>query len=640
MRLLFTSFLFLLGANSSAQIPTLDWVKGLASPFEKQITDGAFDANHNIYLKGFFKSKLDFDPGPDSFNFYSQGIGDGYVLSLDEEGNFQWAKHLPTEDENGTSAIAIHDDLAYATGHDFGLSVLQSRYVSDGTDTVIHYINSGTNIQIDHEGEIIVCGEFYKKLDFDPSSSDTLWLDPFGGGDAFLAKLSADGELLWIRQIGGTGYTSALTVVVDHENGYLVTGQFSGNLELDNSSPGYELTAEGHGSSFLIKYNQNGDLSWYKMIGSSDVNTVRTIALDEHNHYVIGGHFKVDLDFKDSMNPSIFQSVGDFDIFLAKIDSEGHYQWMQTFGGTEDQYMGDIAVDQDEKIFVLGSFYGTVDFDPGTDANVITSSGYADIFIQEYAFDGAYRNTYHISGPDAEYGTNILIGHNGKMVLLGHYGKSVDFDLGVDSIFYSSSGSNDAFIAKYSICQPSDTMMEVSSCDSLSINDELYLSSGQYVQHLQNMSGCDSLLYLDVTVHQSSSLLVTAEICQGEHFEGYTTSGTYQDIFSSSNGCDSTRTLILQVLSENDPACIGTSTYNPQLKLPVLYPNPTYGILYFENLDTAFTSVQIVSMYGTILKESILTGKRELDISELPSGLYLTRFLGPNESIVSSVIKL
>ena len=638
MRLLFTSFLFLLGANSNAQIPTLEWVKGLESPFEKQITDGAIDAN-NIYLKGFFKSKLDFDPGPDSFNLFSQGIGDGYVMSLDAAGNFQWAKHLPNEDENGTSAIAIHDSLAYATGHDFGLSVLQSRYVSDGTDTFIHYINSGTNIQVDHEGEIIVCGEFYKKLDFDPSS-DTLWLDPFGGGDAFLAKLSTDGELWWIRQIGGTGYTSALTVVVDHENGYLVTGQFSGNLELDNANPGYELTAEGNQSSFLIKYDQNGDLSWYKMIGGSDFNAVRTIVLDEHNHYIIGGHFKADLDFKDSMNPAIFQSAGDFDAFFAKLDSDGHYQWMQTFGGSEDQYIGDIAVTKDEKIFVLGSFYGTVDFDPGTDANILTSSGYTDVFIQEYTFDGTYRNTYHISGPGFEYGTNLLIGHNGKMILLGHYGKSVDFDLGVDSVFYSSAGSSDAFIAKYSICQPSDSLMEVSSCDSLSINDELYLSSGQYVQHLQSMSGCDSLLYLDVTIHQSSSSLVMAEICPGEHYDGYTTTGTYHDIFPSSNGCDSTRTLILQVLSENDPACIGTSTALPQLKLPLLYPNPTYGILYFENLDLAFTSVQIVSMYGTILKESIVIGKKELDISDLSSGLYLARFLGPNESIVSSVIKL
>ena len=32
-------------------------------------------------------------------------------------------------------------------------------------------------------------------------------------------------------------------------------------------------------------------------------------------------------------------------------------------------------------------------------------------------------------------------------------------------------------------------------------------------------------------------------ICQGDNYAGYTSSGTYVDVFTAANGCDSTRTL-------------------------------------------------------------------------------------------------
>src|SRR5689334_361996 len=134
MRLLFAFLLFFPITFIKGQVPILEWVKSLESNFEKMVVDADLDQQNNIYVKGFFKSRLDFDPGPDSFNLFTQGIGDGYVVKLDAAGLFTWAKQLPMENENGLSAIAVHNSLAYATGRDFALNTLESKYQSEGND--------------------------------------------------------------------------------------------------------------------------------------------------------------------------------------------------------------------------------------------------------------------------------------------------------------------------------------------------------------------------------------------------------------------------------------------------------------------------------------------------------------------------
>jgi hypothetical protein len=188
MRLLFAFLLIIPITFVKGQIPLLEWVKSLESNFEKSVVDADLDAQNNIYLKGFFKSRLDFDPGPDSFNLLTQGIGDGFVSSLDSNGNFKWAKQLPAENENDASAIVVHNSIAYSTGIDFGLKTLQTQYSLVGNDTVLHYVNSGNNIEVDSAGDIIVLGDFNKPLDFDPST-DTLMLSPLGKIRCFCYKI-------------------------------------------------------------------------------------------------------------------------------------------------------------------------------------------------------------------------------------------------------------------------------------------------------------------------------------------------------------------------------------------------------------------------------------------------------------------
>jgi gliding motility-associated-like protein len=79
-------------------------------------------------------------------------------------------------------------------------------------------------------------------------------------------------------------------------------------------------------------------------------------------------------------------------------------------------------------------------------------------------------------------------------------------------------------------------------------NYDGYTTSGIYIDTLITALGCDSVRTLNLTVKSRSFFEATETICEGQSVFGYTTSGIYIDTLVAANGCDSVRTLDLTVL--------------------------------------------------------------------------------------------
>lgn len=79
-------------------------------------------------------------------------------------------------------------------------------------------------------------------------------------------------------------------------------------------------------------------------------------------------------------------------------------------------------------------------------------------------------------------------------------------------------------------------------------------STGTYTATLQAAGGCDSLVYIDLTVNPTHVRYDTAAICDGDNYllgpQVLTTGGNYSHTFSNSSGCDSVVYLSLTVLPE------------------------------------------------------------------------------------------
>jgi hypothetical protein len=77
-------------------------------------------------------------------------------------------------------------------------------------------------------------------------------------------------------------------------------------------------------------------------------------------------------------------------------------------------------------------------------------------------------------------------------------------------------------------------------------------ASGVYTFRRQTASGCDSIVNLTLTISETIEETVYDTVCQGEPYffngQHLTQSGIYTAVFSSSNGCDSTVILHLEVI--------------------------------------------------------------------------------------------
>lgn len=115
-------------------------------------------------------------------------------------------------------------------------------------------------------------------------------------------------------------------------------------------------------------------------------------------------------------------------------------------------------------------------------------------------------------------------------------------------------------------CTPVNYNQSITICegDSLSVGSKVYTSSGIYEHIFSNIvNGCDSTVTTNLTVLSANTVSQTITKCAGQSIivgtNTYTISGTYLDVFTAFNGCDSSVTTNLTVVS---PTAYYTTIYD------------------------------------------------------------------------------
>ena len=105
------------------------------------------------------------------------------------------------------------------------------------------------------------------------------------------------------------------------------------------------------------------------------------------------------------------------------------------------------------------------------------------------------------------------------------------------------------------VVPPVDTQLAVTLCagDSIEVGTQTYQNTGSYQDTLIAVSGCDSIVNLDLTVLPPIVTDTTVAICAGEFYtvgdSTFTVSGQYTVILNSAASCDSIVNLNLEVLA-------------------------------------------------------------------------------------------
>lgn len=157
---------------------------------------------------------------------------------------------------------------------------------------------------------------------------------------------------------------------------------------------------------------------------------------------------------------------------------------------------------------------------------------------------------------------------------------------------------------------------------------EYYESSDSATYTLTNAVGCDSVVTLYLTINHSTVDTFVTSATGSYEWQGFVldSSGTYLDSLQTVDGCDSILVLQLTILQGIQEVGDG--------KISV-YPNPTSGRIKVAADDV--TRIDVYNVNGqlvrTTFKESVI------DISTLPSGVYTLRVETIQSTFVCRVIK-
>lgn len=158
-------------------------------------------------------------------------------------------------------------------------------------------IDEAWGVLASNDGNFIIVG--------DTRSNDKDVTNNNGAADAFVIKITPNGDLIWKTLFGGTSFDTARSISKSNDGGFLISGS-------SRSSDGDVLKNNGQNDAWVFKISSNGDLEWQKTIGGTNVDLAfDAISLNDDSTIVVGE--------SSSSNEDIPENKGFTDLLIFKI---------------------------------------------------------------------------------------------------------------------------------------------------------------------------------------------------------------------------------------------------------------------------------------------------------------------------------
>lgn len=314
----------------------------------------SIDNSNNIYVVGDFQASNDFDNGPGTAVLSTIGLAiDTYILKKDQNGGFLWVKQL------------------------------QCQY----TDIV----NRVRDIAVDNSGDIYLTGNFNGAVDFDPGSGTQLFSTAQYGSngqfiyDAFLTKLSSNGNFVWAKSYGTlNGMEKGMSLFIDNNNDIIFTGNFNDNIDISGNST-LSFITNGSNDFFLAKINATGTMIWAKQFGGTGSDGANVVTVGNNNDIYLSGGYNNSIDIDPSAGIYNLNCTSS-SAFLLKLTNNANFIFAKDYQ-TNTVSCASLNIDSQENIFLCGGISGVTDMDFTTayfPISNISSPVNSDCFIAKY----------------------------------------------------------------------------------------------------------------------------------------------------------------------------------------------------------------------------------------------------------------
>jgi hypothetical protein len=287
---------------------------------------------------------------------------------------------------------------------------------------------------------VYVVGCFGGLADFDPGAGVT----QLSGGqqDGYLVKLSPAGELIWVKEVGGSGTDGLFGITLSAAGDIVVSGYADTQAAVD----GIPLLSTQRGG-LVASFQPDGTLNWARVLPSNsgrNVTDVR-VAPDGGIHGV--GVFSGTMDLDPGPNTFQVVSAGGDDGFYFKLDAAGEFLWGGRFGGPLEDWCYDMDVNEAGEMFLAGHFRGASTIGNATDNTDITAVTASDALIAKLDTEGAVAWVHGIPGNGRSHSVRIM--SDGDILYNGYLRETADFDPGPGIAEVANAGNNDMFLARY-----------------------------------------------------------------------------------------------------------------------------------------------------------------------------------------------
>ncbi|MHA1555465.1 MAG: SBBP repeat-containing protein [Candidatus Heimdallarchaeota archaeon] len=276
-----------------------------------------------------------------------------------------------------------------------------------------------SGVAVDSSGNIVIVGRT-SSADF---ALNNAYQDTLGGGDydAYVAKLSADGQsLIFATFLGGSGEEWATSVATCSNGDIVVVGTtMSTDFPTLNA---YQTTNNGGGffgsDIFLAKFSASGTLLFSTYFGGSGDDWGYGVAVDSSNRIAItGSTFSQDLPTANAFQSS--KSAGSVDCYVSVFNSGGSSLVFSTFlGSTENDAGKDVIFDNAGNVVVVGSTSSTAfPIVNGYDSSY--NGGAYDCLIGKFAIDGSIIFSTFLGGTDYDNFEKVAVDADDNIIAVG-----------------------------------------------------------------------------------------------------------------------------------------------------------------------------------------------------------------------------
>ncbi|MGZ4089990.1 MAG: T9SS type A sorting domain-containing protein [Bacteroidia bacterium] len=305
----------------------------------------------NVYIAGEVEdgNALITFPGS-TITLHPKGNNDVFIASYDLAGNLIWARtdgYIYNEkalgiacDNSGNIAICGYFRDTTMFGSNYSVSngeedMFVAKYDASGNFLWMRNAGGpgreeGKSVVCDTSGNIYVCGMYSDNAVFG-SSTHTTATTSFGNFyNGYMAKYDPNGNLLWVKDIGGDYTDVAWSITKDNAGKLYVAGEFSG-AKFDTTD--VVVWTNGKADAFVACYDQNGNFQWVNYGGGSEVDRARGIGCDGTTIFLTGQY-----GLNGTFGSYSLNAADSSDIFVAALDNSGNFLWANTVGGVADAF--------------------------------------------------------------------------------------------------------------------------------------------------------------------------------------------------------------------------------------------------------------------------------------------------------------